>query len=83
MAGFQTGLHGGSSGGFHANDFHMGVKNLSQSGNTGNQTAAAHGSQDGVHIGEVLKDLIGNGALTGGQGQIVEGMNVGQSLILR
>ena len=42
----------------------------------------ADGHQDHVHIGQVLKDLIGDGALSGGHPQVVEGVDVGEALLL-
>ena len=44
----------------------------------GGQTAPANGHQDDVYIGQILKDLIGDGALPGGNAQIIEGMHVGE-----
>ena len=68
MARLQAGLHGGRAGGLHADDLHIGVEQLGQGGHTGGQTAAADGHQDDVHVGQVLEDLIGDGALAGGHG---------------
>ena len=43
----------------------------------------ADGNEDHIHVGQVLEDLIGDGTLTGGQGQVVEGVDIGQALLLR
>ena len=82
MARFHTGLHGGRAGGLHADDLHIGVEQLGQRTDAGGQTAAADGHQNDVHIGQVAEDLIGDGALAGGHGQIVEGRDVGHALAL-
>ena len=68
MARLQAGLHGGRPGGLYPNDLHMGVKQLGQGRHPGSQPAAPDWHQDGVHIGQVLENLIGDGALAGGQG---------------
>ena len=39
--------------------------------------------QNHIHVGQILKDLIGNGALPGGDGRVVEGVDVGEPLLLR
>ena len=83
MARLQAGLHGGRAGGLHADDLYIGVEQLGQGGHARGQTAAADGDQDHVHVGQVLEDLIGDGTLTGGQGQVVEGVDIGQALLLR
>ena len=83
MAGVQAGLHGGRAGGLHADDRHVGVEELGQGGHAGGQSAAADGHQNHIHVGQILKDLIGNGALPGGDGRVVEGVDVGGPLLLR
>ena len=83
MAGFQTGFHGGGSGRLHANDLHLGVQELGKRGHACGQSAAADGNQDHIHIGKILKNFIGDGALAGGQSQIIEGVDIGESLLFR
>ena len=78
----QTGLHGGGALGLHANDGDIGVEQLGQGGHAGGQPAPADGDQDHVHIGQVLEDLIGDGALAGSHLQVIEGGNVGEPLLL-
>ena len=82
MARLHAGLHGGRAGGLHADHRHVGVEQLGQGGHAGGQPAAADGHQDHVHIGEILEDLVGDGALPGGQGGVVEGVDVGEPLLL-
>ena len=82
MARLQAGLHGGRPGGFYADDLHMGVEQLGQGGHSRRQSPAADGYQDDLHVGQVLENLVGDGALAGGQGQVVEGVDVGQPLVL-
>ena len=81
MACLQAGLHAGCAGGFHADDLHVGVEELCQGGHAAGQAAAADGHQDDVHIREVAENFIGDGALTGGHPQIVEGVDVGQAVL--
>ena len=81
MTGIQAGLHGGGPGGLHADDGDVGIEQLGQGGHAGGQSAAADGHQDHVHVGQVLEDFVRDGALAGGDGGIVEGMDVGQALL--
>ena len=83
MARLQAGLHAGRPLRLHADDFYVGVEQLGQGGHTRRQPAAADGHQDDVHVGQVLEDLIGDGALAGGHLQVVEGVDIGQPLLLR
>ena len=82
MACLQTGLHGGGPLGFHADDGDIGVEQLGQGRHAGGQPAPSDGDQDHVHIGQVLEDLIGDGALSGGHLQVVEGGDIGETLLL-
>ena len=61
----------------------LGLRRLGQGGHAGGQSAAADGHQNHIHVGQILKDLIGNGALPGGDGRVVEGVDVGEPLLLR
>ena len=83
MTGSQGGFHRGGALRLHADDLYVGVEELCQGGNAGSQSAAADGHQDHVHVGEILENLVGNGALTSGYGQVVKGVNIGQPLLLR
>ena len=82
MAGLQAGLHGGGALRLHADDRDVGVEQLGQGGHASGQAAAADGDQDHIHVGEVLKDLVCDGALAGGYPKIVEGVDIGQPLLL-
>ena len=82
VAGLQAGLHGGRAGGLHTDDGDVGFEELGQGGHAGGQSAAADGHQDHVHVGQVLEDLIGDGALSGGHAQVVEGVDIGEALLL-
>ena len=77
----QAGLHGRRPGGLHPDHLHRGVKQLGQGGHPRRQPAAPHRDQDHVHIGQVLENLIGDGALAGGHGEVVEGVDVGEPLL--
>ena len=81
MAYLQAGLHGGGALRLHADDYDVGVEQLGQGGYACGQSAAADGDQDYIHVGEVLEDLIRNGALAGGHSKVVEGVNIGQPLL--
>ncbi len=78
----QAGFHGRRAGGLHPEHPHRGVEQLGQGGHPRRQPAAPHGDQNHVHIGQVLENLIGDGALAGGHGEVVEGVDVGQALLL-
>ena len=82
MARLQAGLHGGRPRRLHPDHLHMGVEQLGQGGHPGGQPAPANGHQNHVHIGQILEDLVGDGALARGHGEVVKGVNVGQPLLL-
>ncbi|MCY1217762.1 hypothetical protein D9M72_296900 [compost metagenome] len=48
---------------------------LDGSGDAGNQAAAAHGDDDGIHILQVLQDLAADGSLAGHHQRIFEGVD--------
>ena len=78
----HTGLHGGGALRLHAVDLHAGVEQLCQRGNAGGKPAAADGHQNHVHIRQVGENFIGDGALSRGHPQVVEGVDIGQPLLL-
>ena len=82
MARVQAGAHGGRPGGLHPDDLYIGVEQLGQGGHPRGQSAAADRHQDDVHVGQVGEDLIGDGALAGGQHRVVEGVDIGVALRL-
>ena len=84
MARFHTGLHGGRAGGLHADDLHIGVEQLGQGGLTpAARPPPPMGTRMTSTSGRSLEDLIGDGALAGGHGQIVERRDVGHALAPR
>ena len=80
VACFHRGLHGSGARGLHADDLHIGIEQLGQSGHACRQAAAADGNQNDVHIRQRLENFIGNGALAASHVQVVEGRDIGQAL---
>ncbi|MNF92464.1 hypothetical protein D3C84_751100 [compost metagenome] len=58
-----------------ADDPHRRLGFLDGGGDTGNQAAAAHGDDDGIHIFQVLEDFEADGALAGHHQRVFEGMH--------
>ena len=82
MAGVQRGAQAGRAGGLHADDADLGVVQLGEGGDAAGQAAAAHRDENGVHQRQLLDNLHGDGALAGCHGEVVEGRDVGQALLL-
>ena len=62
-------FHGRLVDAFHTDDLDVGIEQLYQSGHAGGQSAAADGHQNHIHVGQILKDLIGNLLVKAGMGE--------------
>ena len=82
MPGLQGVHHAGGSGGLYADDLAGGLQMLHGIGQTRDQSAAADGHQDHVHIRQLLQNLQTDGALTGHDPIVVKGMDKGQPLLI-
>ena len=72
MPGLDGRLHAGRALRLHADHLDVRVQQLGQGGHAGGKPAAADGHQDVVHQRQLLDDLHGDGALAGGDAQVVE-----------
>ena len=75
-------VHAGGAGGLNAVDLHMGGDRLDGAGHAGDQSAAADGHQNRVHVAHFVHDLQTDGALTGDDVLIVEGVDKGVAVLL-
>ena len=75
-------IHGSHNAGLHADDLAGGLELLDGESHTGDQTAAADGDHDLLHFGELLQNLQTDGALTGNDIRIIEGMREGVAVLL-
>ena len=75
-------VHAGSAGGLNTVDLHMGGDRLDGAGHAGDQSAAADGHQNRVHVAHFIHDLQTDGALTGNDVLIVEGVDKGVAVLL-
>ena len=79
MAFLQGSFHAGSAFRLHTDNFDLRIQKFCQSGNAGSQSASSDRNQDIIHQRKLFYDLHSNGSLTGGNRQIVEGMDEGQA----
>ncbi len=82
MAGLERAGEARRALGFYADHADLGVVELGERGDAAGKAAAAHGNQDGVDERQLLDDLHGDGALAGGDGLVVKGRDIGETLLL-
>ena len=74
--------HAGRAGGLHADNAALGPQVLHRVGQPRDQSAAADGHEDHIHVRQLLQDLQADGALSGHNAVIVEGVDERQSLLV-
>ncbi len=75
-------LHAGSAGGLDAVDLAFGVNLLYGEGDTGDETAAADGNNNGIQIGHLLRDFKAYGGLPGDDICVVKGVDEGIAVLV-
>ena len=75
----QAAVHAGGTLGLHTVDLDLGAQALDGKGHAGDQAAAAHGHDDGIQIGQLVKDLQTNGALTCDDLFVIVGVDEGHA----
>ena len=74
--------HAGGPGGLDAVDLDLGVQMLDGVGHAGDKPTPADGDDDCVRILQLVQDLQADGALTGNDLRVVEGMDEGGTRLL-
>ena len=72
--------HGGNGGRLHADDLHVGAHGLDRHGHAADESAAADGNDDLLHVGHLVENLKADRALTGDDIGIVERVGEGVAL---
>ena len=72
-------VHAGCALGLHAVDLDVGLQALDGEGHAGNESAASHRHDDGVHIGQLVENFEADGALTGNDLLVVVGVDEGHA----
>mgnify|MGYP007012762318 CR=1 FL=1 len=72
-------IHAGCALGLHAVDLDVGLQALDGKGHAGDQAAAAHGHDDGIQVGQLVKDLQTDGALTCNDLFVIVGVDEGHA----
>ena len=75
-------LHAGGTRRLHAVDFYLGTQALDGKRHAGNQTAAADGHDDRIHIGQLVEDLQADGSLPRDDQLVVIGVDEGHAGLL-
>ena len=72
-------VHTGCTLGLHAVDLDLRLEALDGEGHAGDESAAAHRHDDGVHIGQLVEDLEADGALPGDDLLVIVGVDEGHA----
>ena len=72
-------VHAGCALGLHAVDLDVGLQALDGEGHAGDESAAAHRHDDGVHIGQLVENFEADSTLTGNDLLVVVGVDEGHA----
>ena len=72
-------VHAGCALGLHAVDLDVRLQALDGEGHAGNESAASHRHDDGVHIGQLVENFEADGPLTGNDLLVVVGVDEGHA----
>ena len=75
----ERAIHAGCALGLHAVDLDVGLQALDGEGHAGDESAAAHRHDDGIHIGQLVEDLKADSTLTGNDLLVVVGVDEGHA----